>query len=311
MKKGFTLVELLAVIIILAIILAIAVPVISSLFRNSTKGAIESDAKLLLKSINLKILENPGFDPTTINETNVSSLLNIASNNYKSLKVTSVNNNLSIVLVSKNQWDKFVVSGSFTNLQVHDNLVLWYNFMAKTNTDTDKATATDLSGNNNNGTLNNFAYTTASGYNFGLSFDATDDYISIPGVNFANLTTSTVSFWRKSDEVKWWLLFQGNTANFYLMAAQGAGAFYHDNIGVGTRTIYVDGVASNYAKNDGQWHHYLITGVNLSAWTKVLISNYSRFQYYDYLGDLKIYNKSFTASEAISNYNIEKQYYGF
>jgi type IV pilus assembly protein PilA len=51
MKKGFTLVELLAVIVILAVILAIAIPGISSVISNASKSAFESDAKMVIKGI--------------------------------------------------------------------------------------------------------------------------------------------------------------------------------------------------------------------------------------------------------------------
>ena len=51
MKKGFTLVELLAVIVILAIILAIAVPTIGNLIANSKKSMFANSAKLILKSM--------------------------------------------------------------------------------------------------------------------------------------------------------------------------------------------------------------------------------------------------------------------
>lgn len=50
MKKGFTLVELLAVIVILALILAIAIPTIGSLVDNARKTGFENNAKLLLRS---------------------------------------------------------------------------------------------------------------------------------------------------------------------------------------------------------------------------------------------------------------------
>jgi type IV pilus assembly protein PilA len=57
-KKGFTLVELLAVIVILAIILAIAVPGISGIIASAQKGAFESDVKMILTGIEYKNTES-------------------------------------------------------------------------------------------------------------------------------------------------------------------------------------------------------------------------------------------------------------
>jgi type IV pilus assembly protein PilA len=56
-KKGFTLVELLAVIVILAVILAIAVPSISSMMNNAKKAAFEDNVKLIIRGIDYKVLE--------------------------------------------------------------------------------------------------------------------------------------------------------------------------------------------------------------------------------------------------------------
>jgi type IV pilus assembly protein PilA len=56
-KKGFTLVELLAVIVILAIILAIAVPSISGMVSNAKKSAFEDDVKMIITGIEYKTLE--------------------------------------------------------------------------------------------------------------------------------------------------------------------------------------------------------------------------------------------------------------
>ncbi len=56
-KKGFTLVELLAVIVILAIILAIAVPGISNIVDSSRKSAFESNVKMIISGIETAALE--------------------------------------------------------------------------------------------------------------------------------------------------------------------------------------------------------------------------------------------------------------
>lgn len=47
-KKGFTLVELLAVIVILAVILVIAVPRITDVIRKTRISSLESTAKLIV-----------------------------------------------------------------------------------------------------------------------------------------------------------------------------------------------------------------------------------------------------------------------
>lgn len=49
-KKGFTLVELLAVIVILAIILAIAIPGISNVINSSKEQAYESQKELIVNA---------------------------------------------------------------------------------------------------------------------------------------------------------------------------------------------------------------------------------------------------------------------
>jgi len=57
-RKGFTLVELLAVIVILAIILAIAVPGITGIIQSAEKGSFESDAKMIVTGIEYEVLQS-------------------------------------------------------------------------------------------------------------------------------------------------------------------------------------------------------------------------------------------------------------
>src|SRR5699024_4972365 len=63
---------------------------------------------------------------------------------------------------------------------VKDGLVLWYDFSGRTNADSQRGIAEDLSGNGNHGTLQNFNYTAESGYDKNkLLFDGVDDEIAI------------------------------------------------------------------------------------------------------------------------------------
>lgn len=64
---------------------------------------------------------------------------------------------------------------------VKDGLVLWYDFSGRTNTDGQRGIAEDLSGNGNHGTLQNFNYTSESGYDKNkLLFDGVDDNLQVP-----------------------------------------------------------------------------------------------------------------------------------
>ncbi|REB07172.1 prepilin-type N-terminal cleavage/methylation domain-containing protein [Sporosarcina sp. BI001-red] len=58
-EKGLTLVELLAVIVILGIIAAIAIPSIGSIIENSRQKAILADASNAMEAANLYFVENP------------------------------------------------------------------------------------------------------------------------------------------------------------------------------------------------------------------------------------------------------------
>jgi type IV pilus assembly protein PilA len=56
-KKGFTLVELLAVIVILAVILAIAVPSISGMINSAKRSSFEDDTKMILTGLEYQNLQ--------------------------------------------------------------------------------------------------------------------------------------------------------------------------------------------------------------------------------------------------------------
>ena len=115
-KKGFTLVELLAVIVILAVILVIAVPQIMSVIESARKGSIESTAKLIAEGAereytNRKIL---GKD-TNIECSDVSSM---NSNDYGSCVITFDNAGKATVKVTgKGKFEGYTCNGNSTNME--------------------------------------------------------------------------------------------------------------------------------------------------------------------------------------------------
>ena len=73
-NKGFTLVELLAVIVILGIIMAIAVPAVSSYINKSRKDAWISSANNFINAVRNKALAGKFALPVELNEVTVVSL---------------------------------------------------------------------------------------------------------------------------------------------------------------------------------------------------------------------------------------------
>lgn len=124
-KKGFTLVELLAVIVILAIILAIAIPSITTLINNSKKGAFESNVKMLAAGIEYKILEKSqgaaGTDfvaatkPYTLTSGDIVSIGGVSSD-YTSVVLTNTSPvTITVTGVSTGRFGAYTVTGGTRN----------------------------------------------------------------------------------------------------------------------------------------------------------------------------------------------------
>ena len=104
-KKGFTLVELLAVIVILAIILVIAVPRIMSVIKDAKLGSIESTAKLIASTAESSYESKKalGLEVGDLKCTDVASL----SNDYGTCKITFDDNGVATVVINGKKGGKF------------------------------------------------------------------------------------------------------------------------------------------------------------------------------------------------------------
>ena len=108
-KDGFTLVELLAVIVILAVILVIAVPSIMNVITESRKGALASSAKLIASSAETAYISNQtlGIEKTI----ECSDISNYAEEDYKSCDIKFVDGKAKVTLIGQGKFEGMAVCG--------------------------------------------------------------------------------------------------------------------------------------------------------------------------------------------------------
>ncbi len=89
-EKGLTLIELLAVIVILAIISAIAVPAIGNIIENSRYNAVKADAINVLNAANLYFTDEPNETSVTVEELKNDKYLDNTGKFEEIVKTTTV-----------------------------------------------------------------------------------------------------------------------------------------------------------------------------------------------------------------------------
>lgn len=85
-NRGFTLVELLAVIVILAIILAVAIPTISVLIEKSRLEGYKTNEKMLLKASKIYLASNSNLYPADLNYASIIKLDDLITLGYLNVK---------------------------------------------------------------------------------------------------------------------------------------------------------------------------------------------------------------------------------
>jgi hypothetical protein len=123
--------------------------------------------------------------------------------------------------------------------------------------------ATDSSGENNNGTLVNSPTWTTGKYGGGLSFNGTNQTVSIPHSSSIKPTSQiTISAWVKPTNITtntYYEIYRKEETDRHLLAFQGNGTIL--GFGITTGSVYaeldVSITAGDYT--DGNWHHIVAT----------------------------------------------------
>ena len=341
MKKGFTLVELLAVVVILAIILAIAIPTITGLIEQSKKNSFDSSVKLLIKTAQMKVLENSLFDLSTIHAGNVETLLGIEEDNYASVYIRNdIDGKYYAHITGKGNWEGLEASGSYENINIHpverivtNDVILHYD---ASNTASYPGSGTawyDLSGNNNKGLLvNGPSFSPVDGG--AIVCDGTNDYMDLPIPSSSSLSTITVEGFIKWNSSNNGMFLGMNTYDVYTYA----GALGYNNgasnvIGISAETVTSLGLVGNY-----KHYAFVMNKTGLLTTNKIYINGilqsmtvvrgldgnipgfnnnlrlcswnntgfYGNFSF----GNIRVYNRELTVTEVQQNYNAQKARYG-
>ncbi|HJF32815.1 MAG TPA: type II secretion system GspH family protein [Sporosarcina psychrophila] len=123
-EKGLTLVELLAVIVILGIIAAIAVPSIGGIIDNSRVKAIKADAQNILSAGNLYFVENSDKTVVTLDELKTGKFIDDAGsfNGATDVNIKKVAGGNTFTGTGKNGKKQLVITDkSMTAITAIDN----------------------------------------------------------------------------------------------------------------------------------------------------------------------------------------------
>lgn len=159
------------------------------------------------------------------------------------------------------------------------------------------------------GLLTNVGYINDSPvYRGSYKFSTTGDLkINVSG---NNITNGSIAFWAKPSKVyNIVTIGEKGMANHYIMASQSStSSFYHGSIGGNTQTVYKDGQVYTGKYIANEWHHYVLTGIDLTAWTELLLNYYTSASWRDNIqySDFRIYDHVLSDTEIQQLYSRKK-----
>ncbi len=250
-QRGFTIVELLIVVVVIAILAAITIVAFNGIQQRATTAALQSETSQALKKLETYAITNDGAIPPDASTAGLSG-------DSLSYFVTPVNNTYCV------QSKKNTQAYSFTNIDklvknvdcTERGLIGWWQF---------NNSANDTSGNSFNGTINGgitstngqngqadqaYNFVSASTSNVQIAHNATFNDVETFSfwINPANWSTSTAST----------IMAKRNSAasgSYYIAYLNGSGSLVFDCGGSGTSPRWTAG----YAPPLNQWTHIVFT----------------------------------------------------
>ena len=118
-KRGFTLVELLAVIVVIGLILVIVVPRVLKNIDEEKKSTFMSSAKALIRKVEYDYMDKEDFDYVALKTFNIND---ISMSNYDidNSTIKKKNGNIYIKLIGKEEFEGYKCIGTINNLNCRE-----------------------------------------------------------------------------------------------------------------------------------------------------------------------------------------------
>ena len=339
---GFTIVELLVVIVVIGVLAAITIISYTGISQRATISSIQSDLTNSSQQIKLFQVDNSNY-PNSITDCPTPAAGNMclkASNgNSYSYGVNNTSNPQTFCITTTNGNLNYMITPQSTPIvggcPNYNGLVLFLDAAVPASYPGSGSTWTDLSGNNSNGTLNSATYTNTNGG--ALSFSGVSDSVSIPYAAQFNIRNAiTLSIWIKRTT-------GFNQTQDTMILGRPPAWFFYDAYNSGNihGDVYIDtvrrGALETSVPFDNSWYQVTYTydsnthissiyknGVLINTNTLTGLSNYlidpstANFQPMGWnslgrgmlLNDALIYNRALSLAEIQQNFNVLKNRYG-
>jgi len=324
---GFTIVELLIVVVVIAILAAITIVAYNGIQQRATSAALQSELGQLTKKVEAyRITSSASTYPTDLATAGVPTSTNGTLSYYYSVAgntfcAQNVKGTISYVSTTN------IKTPTIGNCS-ESGLLAWWKL---------NGNATDSSPNGNNGTMSSTAATTGeNGVSSGaLAFtSASLSMVAVPNSTSLNDNLQTFSFWTKPTD------WSSSTASVFLAkrSSSTSGLFIAYINSQSSLTIDCGGTAARwitpYAPPLGQWTHIVLTcspngngtlfangtfigsrtGIDTSALNDPTVdlrlgrdTQSGSYILNGALDDVRIYNRTLSSAEVLLLYNAHAQ----
>ncbi len=335
-NRGFTIVELLVVIVVIGILAAITIVSYTGISKRATVASLQSDLENASKQLKIDQVINDTF-PSTLALANGGKGIQASADTTYQYATMNTNPPSFCLTATKNSIDYRITNNSSPVAGDCSDygLALYLDAGNSLSYPGSGTTWTDLGTNGNNGNLiGGVGYSVDGGGS--LNFDGIDDYVNVGNASTVNITGAiTIEVWLKPTSVdgKWCSIISKSPKTAYFIMQRLAsksisfggyfGAIYKEtsisdaDIGINTWhhiTATYDGVntISIYLNGAIKAQNITVAG-NIATTAEALVigsSNVSGQRWQGQISEVRVYSRALSYAEITRNFNNMRSRFG-